>query len=106
MSEKIVQPHSLQGHERSQESIKLLGEHLIKLHKDRDENSLFVRFGELLHRVESMEIDREAIWRGYINTLKKNKELNALLLAIKEPDAPTTSALQDDRQRLRDMMGG
>lgn len=47
------------GHARSEESIKLLREHLVKHHTDKDGDSLFCRFDELMLRVQDME----ATWK-------------------------------------------
>lgn len=65
------------GHPRSEESIKLLREHLVKFHKDKDGDSLSCRFGELLQRIEDMECSMKATWNSYMRTgeeLKKLKE--------------------------------
>jgi hypothetical protein len=67
----------INGHLRSEESIKLLREHLIKFHKDKDENSLWCRFNELLCRIDDMEISHAATWNSFLNAaeeLKKTKE--------------------------------
>jgi len=67
----------INGHPRSEESMKLLGEHLIKFHKDKDKNSLWCRFCELMRRVRDMECSMESTWNCFLSTaeeLKKTKE--------------------------------
>ena len=61
----------INGHPRSEESIKLLREHLIKFHKDKDENSLWCRFNELLCRIDDMEISHAATWTSFISTTEE-----------------------------------
>jgi len=63
------------GHLRSEESIKLLREHLVKLHEDGDGDSLSVRFSELLNRVRDMECSMEATWNCYLRTAGEVKAL-------------------------------
>lgn len=56
----------IHGHTRSEESIKLIREYLVKCHKDKDDNSLFVRFGELQQRIESLECSLESTWNSFV----------------------------------------
>ena len=63
------------GNLRSEESIKLLREHLVKLHEDGDGDSLCVRFSELLNRVVDMECSMEATWKCYMRTCEELKKL-------------------------------
>jgi hypothetical protein len=68
----------INGHPRSEESIQLLRKHLVRLHDDGDDNSLFVRFGELLRRIEELEFMCESNWRCFISATeqqKKNKDI-------------------------------
>ena len=68
----------INGHPRSEESIKLIREFLVKFHKDREDDSLFVRFGELQQRIESLECSLEATWNTMLTIAeeaKKQKEL-------------------------------
>jgi hypothetical protein len=65
----------IHGHSRSEESIKLLREHLVTLHIDKDDNSLFVRFNELTRRIEELEIMVDVNWNCFIAAAKKSEEL-------------------------------
>jgi hypothetical protein len=53
----------INGHRRSEESIRLIREHLVHHHDDGDNDSLFVRFNEILQRVESLECSLDATWK-------------------------------------------
>lgn len=67
----------INGHFRSEESIKLIRESLVKSHKDKDDDSLYVRFNEILQRVESLECSLDATWNGLLSIseqLKNTKE--------------------------------
>lgn len=50
---------------RYEESCQLLRLHLVKSHKDKDDNSLFVRFGEILGFVEDLEWRNESLTRAF-----------------------------------------
>jgi hypothetical protein len=63
------------GNLRSEESIKLLREHLVTLHEDGDGDSLFCRFDEIMLRVQDMECSMGATWNCYLRTLGEVKEL-------------------------------
>jgi hypothetical protein len=65
----------INGHSRSEQSIKLLREHLVTLHEDGDGDSLSVRFSELLNRVVDMECSMEATWKCYLRTAEQLKLL-------------------------------
>jgi hypothetical protein len=63
----------------SEESIKLITQYLVKSHKDKDENSLFVRFNQLLNRVQEQEISHQATWNSYLNSLDKSKTSDTII---------------------------
>jgi hypothetical protein len=68
----------INGHPRSEESVKLICEYLVKCHKDKDDNSLYVRFCELLQRIETLECNLESTWSCFMAAAeqhKKDKEL-------------------------------
>ena len=52
----------INGHPRSEESMRLLREHLVSFAEDGDDNSLWVRFNELTQRIKGLEIMVEANW--------------------------------------------
>jgi hypothetical protein len=64
----------IKGHPRSEESIKLLREHLVSLHDDGDDDSLFVRFGELLRRIEELEIMCQTNWNCFLKATSKGEK--------------------------------
>ncbi len=55
------------------ESIKMISEHLVKSHKDKDDDSLFCRFGELLGYVSDLEISYDATWNSYLKALERDR---------------------------------
>ena len=57
--------------ERFKESIDLITKHLVKIHKDKDENSLFCRFNELIVYIEDMEICYRSTWNSYLRVLNE-----------------------------------
>ncbi len=65
----------LTGHKRSEENIRLIKEYLITIADDGDENSLSVRFSELISRVRDMEIEGEATWNAYLKVVEENMSL-------------------------------
>jgi hypothetical protein len=64
----------INGHPRSEESIKLLNEFLVKFHDDGDRDSLSVRFGELQQRIESLECDLVGTWNAYLKLAEQVKK--------------------------------
>ena len=71
-------PNKVFGHPRSEESILLLSSFLVKHHLDKDADSLFVRFNELLKRIEALECDAEATHESYLRVAKILKQANAI----------------------------
>lgn len=62
------------GDARSEESIQLISKFLVGLHKDKDENSLWVRFNSLMNRAFDQQISSEATFKAYIKVLAENKQ--------------------------------
>ena len=70
-----VIPHKIFGDKRSEESIKLIDAHLAKLHKDKDANSLWCRFNEILGKIQDLEMDNEATFNHLIKVIEENSTL-------------------------------
>lgn len=60
---------------RLAESCELLRKHLVKLHVDKDENSLFCRFSEIMGEIEALQWDVQS-WQRVCNAISKhNREV-------------------------------
>lgn len=80
---------------RLKESEELLRKHLVRFADDGDDDSLFVRFLEILNEIDRLE-DNDASWHRLWDTVTKSElsYLNRLLKAIK--DERESRELADD----------
>lgn len=74
----LHQGNRINGHPRSEESMRLLREHLVSFAEDGDDNSLFVRFNELTQRISALEIMVEANWNCFVRCAEERKNLKEL----------------------------
>lgn len=80
---------------RLKESEDLLRRHLVTLHDDGDDDSLFVRFGEFMREMERLQ-ENDASWQRVCDAIGNSQHtfLNRLLKAIK--DEIESRELSDD----------
>jgi hypothetical protein len=63
--------NKIYGDPRSEESMKLISSFLIKHHTDKDENSLWVRFNQLMGKAHDQELDHRATWNSYLRVVEE-----------------------------------
>lgn len=88
-------------HPRSEESIRLIQEHLVKVFVDGDGDSLLCRFGEILHRIEDQQVSARGTWNYLIKTLEELKQQKELVSKLtSELEAAKLSKAAADKVML------
>lgn len=68
--------------ERREESFGLLRKHLVKLHRDKDENSLFCRLGEIMIEMEEMQCSLDSWDRMNALMIKMHEKPLEFLISV------------------------
>lgn len=63
----------------------MLKAHLVKFHKDKDDDSLWVRFCEILSEIETRQFDIEATFSHLLSVIKENTTLKKKYEHIEKP---------------------